>query len=188
MALALQSPHETITTDAVRENAMPLPDDWNDKPAKLAQKDRDARWTLKTTNAKPAEDGPKRVDLTIPAVGYKNHIGIDRRHGLIRKWTVSHAAARDGARHKDVLDKRNLASPVRADTTYRSAKNEAMLARNGFVSHIHCKKPKGKPMPRHIAKGNAAKSKVRDAVEKSSRIRRRSWACSCAPSASRGPP
>jgi IS5 family transposase len=142
-----------------------VPDDWKDKPAKLAQKDRDARWTLKTSKAKPAEDGTKRVDLAIPAFGYKNHIGIDRRHGLIRKWTISHAAAHDGARLKDVLDKRNLASPVWADTAYRSAKNEAMLAKNGFVSHIHRKKPKGKPMPKHIAQGNAAKSKVRVAVE-----------------------
>jgi len=142
-----------------------IPEEWKDKPAKLAQKDRDARWTLKTTKAKPAEDGTKRVDLAIPAFGYKNHIGIDRRHGLIRRFTVSHAAAHDGARLKDVLDKKNLASPVWADTAYRSAKNEAMLAKRGFVSCIQRKTPKGKPMPRHIAQGNAAKSKVRAAVE-----------------------
>lgn len=142
-----------------------IPEEWKDNPAKLAQKDRDARWTLKTSKAKPARDGTKRVDLAIPAFGYKNHVGIDRRHGLIRKWTASHAAAHDGARLKDVLDKKNLASPVWADTAYRSAKNEATLAKRGFVSQIHRKKPKGKPMPRHIAQGNASKSKVRAAVE-----------------------
>jgi hypothetical protein len=32
--------------------------------------------------AKPAEDGSPSVDLVIPALGYKNHIGMDRRHGL----------------------------------------------------------------------------------------------------------
>jgi transposase, IS5 family len=32
-------------------------DDWKDKPAKLRQKDRDARWTVKYTKAKPREDG-----------------------------------------------------------------------------------------------------------------------------------
>ena len=28
-----------------------VPDDWKDKPAKLRQKDRDARWTVKFTNS-----------------------------------------------------------------------------------------------------------------------------------------
>jgi transposase, IS5 family len=51
------------------------------------------------------------------------------------------------------------------DTAYRSAKNEAMLARRGFVSQIHRKKPKGKPMPDNVARGNAAKSVIRSAVE-----------------------
>ena len=65
-----------------------IPEDWADKPAKLRQKDRDARWTVKYSKAKPAEDGSPRVDLAVPAFGYKNHIGIDRRHGLIRTWAV----------------------------------------------------------------------------------------------------
>jgi IS5 family transposase len=34
-----------------------IPEDWKDKPAKLAQKDCDARWTIKYTKAKPKEDG-----------------------------------------------------------------------------------------------------------------------------------
>ena len=34
-----------------------VPDDWKDKPAKLRQKDRDARWTVKFSKAKVAEDG-----------------------------------------------------------------------------------------------------------------------------------
>ncbi len=48
------------------------------------RKDRDARWTVKYSKAKPSEDGAKRVDLTIPTFGYKNHIAIDRVHRLIR--------------------------------------------------------------------------------------------------------
>src|SRR5215469_5069519 len=51
-----------------------IPEDWKAKPAKLRQKDRDARWTVKFTKAKPAEGGAKRVDIAIPAFGYKNHI------------------------------------------------------------------------------------------------------------------
>ena len=51
-----------------------IPEAWKDKPAKLAQKDRDARWTVKWSKAKPSDDGSPRVDLAVPAFGYKNHI------------------------------------------------------------------------------------------------------------------
>jgi transposase, IS5 family len=122
-----------------------IPDAWRDKPAKLRQKDRDARWTVKYTKAKPKESGTPKVDLPIPAFGYKNHVSIDRRHGLIRNWATSHAAAFDGAHLAEVLDKENTASDVWADTAYRSQKNEEMLAKRGFVSRIHRKKPKGPP-------------------------------------------
>jgi transposase, IS5 family len=50
-------------------------------------------------------------------------------------------------------------------TAYRSAKNEAMLARRGFVSRIHRKKPPGRPVPERMRIANAQKSKVRSAVE-----------------------
>jgi hypothetical protein len=73
-----------------------IPEDWKRKPAKLRQKDRDARWTVKYSKAKPTEDGAKRVDLAIPAIGYKNHVGIDRAHGLIRTWAATDASRHDG--------------------------------------------------------------------------------------------
>ncbi len=34
----------------------------------------------------------------------------------------------------------------------------------GFVSHIHRKKPPGRPLPANVARANGAKSKVRSAV------------------------
>lgn len=126
----------------------------------------DARWTVKYTKAKPREDGSlPAVDLAIPAFGYKNHVSIDRGFGLIRNWTATHAAAHDGARLEDVLDRANTASDVWADTAYRSAKNEAMLVRRGFTSRIHRKKPRGRPMPERLRLANAQKSKVRSRVE-----------------------
>ncbi len=115
-----------------------IPDDWKANPTKL---------------------------LAIPAFGYKNHIGIDRAHGLIRTWRATHAARHDGAQLPDLIDKQNTASGVWADTAYRSAKNEEHLARNGLRSQIHRKKPKGKPMPEAIARANGKKSKVRAGVE-----------------------
>jgi hypothetical protein len=39
------------------------------------------------------------------------------------------------------------------------------MKKNGFSSHVHRKKPKGKPMPIAVRRANAAKSKVRSRVE-----------------------
>jgi IS5 family transposase len=142
-----------------------VPEGWAEKPAKLRQKDRDARWTVKFSKAKPREDGAPQVDLAVPAFGYKNHVAIDRRHGLIRGWTASHAVAHDGTRLAEVVDADNTAADVWADTAYRSAKNEAWLAARGLVSRIHRKKPPGRPMAAQTRRANARKSAVRSAVE-----------------------
>jgi transposase, IS5 family len=144
-----------------------VPDQWKDKPAKLRQKDRDARWTVKFTKAKPREDGSTPlVDLAIPAFGYKNHVSIDRGFGFIRRWSATNAAAYEGRRLREgLLDKTNTASAVWADTAYRSAANEAFMAKNGFVSHVHRKKPKGRAMPDAVRRANNAKSKIRSRVE-----------------------
>lgn len=138
---------------------------WPDQPARARQKDVDARWTVKTSKAKPRLDGRAQADLAVPVFGDKNHISTDRRHGLIRKWAVTAASAHDGARLPELLDKANTASAVWADTAYRSRKNEALLEKRGFVSQIHRRKPPGRPMPRSTARANAVKSKVRSAVE-----------------------
>ena len=103
------------------------------------------------------------VDLA--TFGCKNHIGIDRRHGLIRTWSVTNAAAHDGAKLIDLLAADNTASDIWADTAYRSKRNEAHLEKHGFVSRIHVKKPKGRPMSEQTRLANARKSKIRSAIE-----------------------
>lgn len=40
--------------------------------------------------------------------GYKNHIGIDKAHGLIRTWRASAANAHDGARLPDLVSRRTI--------------------------------------------------------------------------------
>ncbi|AIT79059.1 IS5 family transposase [Novosphingobium pentaromativorans] len=146
-----------------------VPEAWQARPARLRQKDRDARWSVKYSKAKVKEGADpkafKRVDLAIPMFGYKNHIGIDRVHGIIRTWDASAANAHDGARLPDVVSKDNTGSGIWADTAYRSKKNEAFLAKGMFTSHIHQKKPPRRPMPEHIARANAKQSAVRSAVE-----------------------
>jgi transposase, IS5 family len=76
---------------------------WPDKPNRAAQKDTDARWTVKFSKAKPDADGMVRQrDIAIPAFGYKNRAAIDRHGGFIRGWAVTSASAHDG-RVSDLL-------------------------------------------------------------------------------------
>ncbi|WP_042062668.1 IS5 family transposase, partial [Acidomonas methanolica] len=102
-----------------------IPQDWQDRPAKLSHKDRHARWTLKFTKAKRQDDGTMpSTDLAIPFFGYKSHVSIDRKFRLIRKWKTTDAAASDGVRLREgLLDKTDTASSVWADTAYRSKAN-----------------------------------------------------------------
>ena len=149
----------------VRSGATPV--GWS--PARQAQIDRDGRWTLKRGRKRPLpEDGTNRrqpAEIAVPVFGYKNHIGIDRAHGLIRTWAVTHAAAHDGGQLEPLLDADNTASAVWADTAYRSAANLAVLAKRALFPHLQRPKPRGKPMPPHVRRGNATRGKVRAAVE-----------------------
>jgi IS5 family transposase len=103
--------------------------------------------------------------LAIPVFGYKSHIVIDRRYGFVRAFKTTDAARHDGAVLREIVSRDNTASDVWADTAYRSKANEAWLHRMGRVSRIHQRKPKGRPMPERIARANAARSRVRAAVE-----------------------
>ncbi len=70
---------------------------WPDQPAKAAQKDTDARWTVKTGRRKNPAGSQRRVpDIAIPVFGYKNHVVIDRAYGFIRGSAVTDAARHDG--------------------------------------------------------------------------------------------
>ncbi|NWG70399.1 MAG: IS5 family transposase [Parvularculaceae bacterium] len=135
-----------------------------DNPHKAAQKDTQAGWTIKYSKKK--DDAPKgQVDIAIPAFACKSHIMTDRAHGFIRSFKVADAARHDGAQLKNLVRRDVLATGVWADSAYRSKANEAWLAARGLVSNIHRRKPKGRPMPEHMRRGNATKSKVRAFVE-----------------------
>ncbi|WP_188583345.1 IS5 family transposase [Tistrella bauzanensis] len=138
---------------------------WPDAPAKARQKDTDARWTLKFAKARPTNDGKSQPDIAIPSFGYKSSISICRTFGFIRKGRVTDGARYDGRMLRDVVTSDNTASDVWADTAYRSQSNERWLKAQGRVSRIHRRKPKGRPMPAHLRRGNATRSKIRARVE-----------------------
>jgi transposase, IS5 family len=63
------------------------PAEWT--PARRAQIDRDGRWTLKRGRNRemPPGAGHKRQpEIAVPVFGYKNHVGIDREHGFLRRY------------------------------------------------------------------------------------------------------
>jgi hypothetical protein len=67
--------------------------------ARTRRIDRNGRWTIKRGRKVPPPEGVQRQasEIAVPVFGYKNHIGIDRTHGFIRRFSVTHAAATTAA-------------------------------------------------------------------------------------------
>lgn len=136
--------------------------------AKRRQKDRDARWTLKRGRAKPKpENAAVRtgVEIAVPVFGYKSHLNIDRRHGLIRAWSVTDAAAHDSRSLPDLLDTANTASGVWADTAYRTKRNLEALQRRGLRERIQFRRPPRRRLSGLRARANTVRARVRSAIE-----------------------
>ena len=146
-----------------------------DNPKRAAQKDTDARWTIKYSRKK--DDAPKgQADIAIAAFGYKSHIMTDKRHGFIRLFKVTDASRHDGAQLKELVRRDILAAAVWADSAYRSKKNEVWLARYSLVSHIHRKKPKGAPCSPISSAATPRNQKSAPLWNTSSPIRNTIWA------------
>jgi IS5 family transposase len=126
------------------------PEGWQEKPAKNAQKDKDARWTKKHDHS---------------FYGYKNHIGIDRMYKLIRRYAETDASVHDSQKLDDVLDKSNTGAEVWADSAYRSAEIEAKLEAQGYKSRVHRRARRNQPLSRREQAGNTTRSRVRARVE-----------------------
>ena len=126
------------------------PKDWKRKPAKNRQKDKDARWTKKNERS---------------YFGYKNHIGVDRRHKFVRRYVVSDASVHDSQKLEDVLDASNTASDVWADSAYRSQEIEKKLAERGLKSRIHRRAYRNRQLSEAQQAANKMRSKVRARVE-----------------------
>jgi IS5 family transposase len=126
------------------------PAEWEKKPAKLRQKDRDARWTKKHEQS---------------FFGYKNHVNADAKHKLIRRYEVTDAAVHDSQTLDALLDKGNTSADVFADSAYRSAEIEAKLKASGFNSRIHRRAARNHPLSDAQTRANRAKSRIRARIE-----------------------
>jgi IS5 family transposase len=126
------------------------PEEWEKKPAKNRQKDKDARWTKKHNKS---------------FFGYKNHVNADAKHKVIRRYDVSDASVHDSQMLEGLLNKTNTSQDVYADSAYRSAESEAKLKARGFRSRIHRRGSRNHPLSESQQEANRRKSKVRARVE-----------------------
>lgn len=129
--------------DAIKAGETPA--GWKNIPAKLRQKDVDARWTVKNK---------------------QNHYGYaDRKHKLIRRYHVTDACLHDTNVFYEVFDAKNAAKDVWADGAYCTQEREAELKARGYRSHIHYKASRGHPLSEAKREINTRRSRVRARVE-----------------------
>jgi len=127
-----------------------VPPDWTANPDKLRQKDVDARWTLK--------DGQCHY-------GYKNHLSVDVKHKLVRRYNVTPANVHDSQCFNALLDDAQRGAAVYGDGAYRSQERVQLLTQRGFIDQLHYKGHKHQPLSDAQLKANRARSRLRARVE-----------------------
>lgn len=127
-----------------------VPQEWEDDPNKLAQKDLDARWTKKNNQV---------------FFGYKDHVKVDEKSKLIINYEVTDASVHDSQPLDDLLDKKDKGQPLYADSAYTGEEQEKVIKKAGMINKVHEKGYKNKPLTKRQMKSNRKKSKFRARVE-----------------------
>ena len=127
-----------------------LPQGWEDNPARLRQKDQDARWVKKNQAS---------------YFGYKNSISIDATHGLIRSYEITPANVHDSQMLPALLDGENSDPMVWADAAYRGKAVETLLQKAGYESRIQEKEQRDHPLSDAANQRNRERSKIRCRAE-----------------------
>mgnify|MGYP006287457487 CR=1 FL=1 len=125
-----------------------VPDNWSDN--KKSQKDTDARWVKK--------NGTNHY-------GYKNHIDIDVKNKLIRKYKVTDAAVHDSKVFEQILDQDNSSKDIWADSAYGNKRQRQVLKGKGFRDRIHRKGCRYKKLTSRQRQGNHTRAKIRSRIE-----------------------
>jgi len=125
-----------------------IPEDWDE--AKKRQKDTDARWLKK--------NGKKYY-------GYKNHVTIDVKHKIVRKYDVTDASVHDSTVFEELLDTTNSSKDVYGDSAYRSEESVERLKERNFREHLQHKGCRYKKLSKREQQGNRMRSKIRARIE-----------------------
>ena len=108
-----------------------LPQGWEDNPARLRQKDQDARWVKKNQAS---------------YFGYKNSISIDALYGLIRCYEITPANVHDSQLLPALLDGESSDPMVWADAAYQGKAVETLLQDAGYESRVQEKGQRHHPL------------------------------------------
>ncbi|SMP87860.1 transposase, IS4 family [Epsilonproteobacteria bacterium SCGC AD-311-C15] len=125
-----------------------IPESFENNPAKLSQKDTDARWMTKNKERH---------------FGYKNHINADAATKLITKFVTSSASLHDSQKLEELVSQHD--NRLFADSAYRSDKIESYLWLKKCKSFIHEKAYRSRPLTHAQERSNSIKSKIRVKVE-----------------------
>ena len=127
-----------------------VPEDWQEQPHKLRQKDTDARWVKKNGQSH---------------YGYKNHVNADRKHKLIRTYNVTDASVHDSQVFDRLLDPGNTGKQVWADSAYRSQEIDQTLKKRNLKNKIKYKGYRHAPLTEAKQRINRKCSSIRAPVE-----------------------
>lgn len=126
------------------------PEEWENDPEKLRQKDVDARWARK--------NGERHF-------GYKNHVKVDRKSKLITEYETSDASVHDSRMTGKLVKKKDAHHELYADSAYQSEETRKMLMRKNIRNRIHEKGYRDHPLTERQEEKNRLKSKVRARIE-----------------------
>ena len=127
-----------------------IPQDWQEKPHRLSQRDTDVCWTKKNN---------------VSHFGYKNHINVDVEYGFVRRYSVTETSVHDSQVLPDILDDTNEGDKIWGDSAYRSALIERFLVLLSWDSQIHERGYRNHPLTEQQQETNLEKSKTRAKVE-----------------------
>jgi transposase, IS5 family len=128
--------------------ACKTPDRWKEKPRMLAQKDSDARWTIKGKEA---------------YFGYNNHVKMDEASKLIASYRVTPASTSDGKILPLLVNEHD--KRVHADSADQTPMNRAYLQKLGIDAHIQVKGTRHVVLTESQKEENRQRSTIRSRVE-----------------------
>lgn len=126
------------------------PEQWKEKPHKLAQKDVDAKWTQK--------NGQNYY-------GYKDHIKVDTKSKLIDTYTVTDASVHDSQPVEPLLEEQDKGQSLHADSAYSGEPVAKIIDQYQMIAEINEKGHRNKPLTQEQIENNRVKSKTRARVE-----------------------
>lgn len=128
-----------------------IPENFTENPAKLSQKDTDARWTKKHNKS---------------YFGYKNHVKVDTHSKLIVKYEVTDASVHDSQLLTPLLEQReDQGMAFYADSAYTGEEHEKTINESGMKNLVCVKGHKNTPLTELQQLFNSEKSRVRVRIE-----------------------